>query len=159
MDAIIFEIKTGSKPINDDLDRVNCRHAGEIGHNNCGWCGQHDKPMFMCGCGLRHPELRIDPADAVLGLVAKLNKDNHGLTEALREAQQNEKDEHNNALGLMEKLIDSQGSAEQLLEALITTNTALMLSYHGRDIPDNIHGIVKENRTLIAKAKAEHVNA
>jgi hypothetical protein len=50
-------------------------------------------------------------------------------------------------------------AAPELLEALITSNTALMLSYHGRDIPDNIHRIVEENRILIAKTTGKHVPA
>lgn len=38
MNAIEFEKKTGYKPENDDLDRVNCEDVGKIGHQQCGWC-------------------------------------------------------------------------------------------------------------------------
>jgi len=50
MNAIEFEKKTGYKPENDDLDRVNCEDVGKIGHQQCGWCEKHDKPRFECGC-------------------------------------------------------------------------------------------------------------
>ena len=46
----LFEEKTGSTPIEDDLERCNCKLAGQIGHWNCGWCEKHDTPRFMCGC-------------------------------------------------------------------------------------------------------------
>jgi hypothetical protein len=40
----------GTPPEQDDLDRVNCKLVGNIGHHDCGWCEKHDKPRFMCGC-------------------------------------------------------------------------------------------------------------
>jgi len=45
-----FERKTGQPPEDDDLERANCRKAGEHGHFGCGWCDGCDRPHFMCGC-------------------------------------------------------------------------------------------------------------
>ena len=50
MNAEEFEEKVGRAPIHDDLERVNCPDAGELGHWYCGWCPEHDKPRFECGC-------------------------------------------------------------------------------------------------------------
>jgi len=49
MNAEEFEQKTGNKPIDDDLKRVNCRWVGQVGHWLCGWCSRCDLPMFYCG--------------------------------------------------------------------------------------------------------------
>lgn len=35
---------TGREPEQDDLERVNCKQAGEIGHLCCGWDEISDKP-------------------------------------------------------------------------------------------------------------------
>ena len=51
--AEMFEKATGQEPVQDDLARVNCERAGEIGHMDCGWCTFHNKPHFMCGCRVR----------------------------------------------------------------------------------------------------------
>lgn len=48
--AEIFKEKVGRDPEHDDLDRCNCNKAGEAGHLQCGWCEDHDKPRFDCGC-------------------------------------------------------------------------------------------------------------
>lgn len=48
--AEIFLQKTGRAPVQDDLERSNCPHAGELGHAYCGWCSLHDLPKFSCGC-------------------------------------------------------------------------------------------------------------
>lgn len=45
-----YKVKFGSEPIQDDLDRVNCKEAGKVGHFCCGECEKHLKPRFMCGC-------------------------------------------------------------------------------------------------------------
>ena len=37
-------------PFVGDLDRVNCHLAGHVGHQNCGVCGNHNRPRFECGC-------------------------------------------------------------------------------------------------------------
>ena len=47
-----FREKTGRDPENDDLERVNCPFAGSTMHSMCGWCQEHDKPRFYCGCAL-----------------------------------------------------------------------------------------------------------
>lgn len=49
-----FEKKFGRKPIQDDLDRVNCKEVGTVGHSQCGVCTTHDKPRFGCGCLANH---------------------------------------------------------------------------------------------------------
>lgn len=50
MDAKEFKEITGDEPELDDLDRVNCKLAGEAGHSSCGMCPVHNKPRFRCGC-------------------------------------------------------------------------------------------------------------
>ena len=50
MDEYNFFIILGRWPAADDLDRVNCDEAGEIGHLCCGWCALHNVPIFECGC-------------------------------------------------------------------------------------------------------------
>jgi hypothetical protein len=35
----------GREPEKDDLERANCRRAGEPGHQTCGIC-EHGKPVF-----------------------------------------------------------------------------------------------------------------
>ena len=49
IDAAQFAKATGREPEDDDLERSNCRLAGNIGHSYCGWCSEHDKPRFICG--------------------------------------------------------------------------------------------------------------
>lgn len=53
MTAVMYESITGDKPIQDDLERVNCPNAGEIGHSNCGWCFKCNTPAFSCTCTRR----------------------------------------------------------------------------------------------------------
>jgi len=48
--AEMFIKATGYAPQHDDLDRCNCTRAGDIGHWSCGWCEEHNKPRFVCGC-------------------------------------------------------------------------------------------------------------
>lgn len=50
MTAEEYEELLGVAPIQDDLERVNCKTAGQTGHRQCGWCLEHQKPRFMCGC-------------------------------------------------------------------------------------------------------------
>jgi len=45
--AEYFEKITGWKPVQDDLDRCNCKNAGEIGHKNCGWNFVKNLPNFV----------------------------------------------------------------------------------------------------------------
>jgi hypothetical protein len=44
-----FVSRVGRKPENDDLDRCNCKEAGEVGHYYCGWNKEKDLPVFMVG--------------------------------------------------------------------------------------------------------------
>jgi hypothetical protein len=44
---------TGRKPQDDDLERCNCPEAGTWGHMSCGWCKEHNGPMFECGCATK----------------------------------------------------------------------------------------------------------
>ena len=37
---------TGREPEQDDLERVNCKQAGEIGHFCCGWDEPANLPRF-----------------------------------------------------------------------------------------------------------------
>jgi hypothetical protein len=45
-----FTQRFGFEPEHDDLDRVNCKDAGSLGHMCCGVCSTHNKPRFICGC-------------------------------------------------------------------------------------------------------------
>ena len=45
--AKYFTEKVGNSPENDDLERVNCPQAGELGHFFCGWNEEKDLPRFM----------------------------------------------------------------------------------------------------------------
>jgi hypothetical protein len=46
----IFFQATGRLPQDDDLQRCNCKKAGEPMHLSCGWCDKHGVPIFECGC-------------------------------------------------------------------------------------------------------------
>jgi hypothetical protein len=46
----IFLEKTGFLPEQNDLERANCKRAGETIHIFCGWCEKHDKPRVVCRC-------------------------------------------------------------------------------------------------------------
>lgn len=50
MDEKEFYSLTGYEPLQDDLIRVNCVNAGEIGHKNCGWCHKCNLPKYSCSC-------------------------------------------------------------------------------------------------------------
>ena len=39
-----YEKATGSKPIQDDVERANCSRAGVAGHDSCGWCVKNNVP-------------------------------------------------------------------------------------------------------------------
>ena len=45
----MFELATGEKPVNDDLERSNCAKAGEPGHTMCGWNRAANLPVYMAG--------------------------------------------------------------------------------------------------------------
>lgn len=40
----------GNLPKDDDLERVNCPYAGQLGHRHCGVCPDCTRPRFSCGC-------------------------------------------------------------------------------------------------------------
>lgn len=37
------------EPLQDDLERTNCKEVG-VRHFNCGICPAHCLPRFKCGC-------------------------------------------------------------------------------------------------------------
>jgi hypothetical protein len=45
-----YKKATGDDPANDDLERCNCEDAGKMFHHSCGWCFEHNRPIFQCGC-------------------------------------------------------------------------------------------------------------
>lgn len=47
----MFEEATNRTPEGDDMERVNCQFAGQLGHLCCGWCDEHNGPQYVCGCG------------------------------------------------------------------------------------------------------------
>jgi hypothetical protein len=51
-----FKAAMGRDPVQDELERCNCAAAGRIGHWGCGWCEEHNKPMFACPCMRRRME-------------------------------------------------------------------------------------------------------
>jgi hypothetical protein len=42
-----FEQATGYAPQGDDLERCNCRKAGQFGHLTCGWNSKTNLPIFI----------------------------------------------------------------------------------------------------------------
>lgn len=48
MNADQFKDAVGRDPEHDDLDRANCKKAGELGHHACGICADHKLPVFEC---------------------------------------------------------------------------------------------------------------
>ena len=42
-----YEEATGTKPKDDDLERANCKLAGQEGHMSCGWCQRYNLPYTM----------------------------------------------------------------------------------------------------------------
>lgn len=49
IDAARFRAATGRDPVNDDLERSNCPDAGKIGHWQCGWDYDAEKPVYETG--------------------------------------------------------------------------------------------------------------
>ena len=70
-----FKAITGREPQQDDLDRVNCAQAGQIGHGSCGLCRTCGKPRFVCG-GEEFPHAQLVKDQLVQSLKAQ------ALTEA-----------------------------------------------------------------------------
>jgi len=49
-----FKARFGFESTNDDIDRVLCFNAGEIGHESCGLCPCGKMPRFTCsGWGMQ----------------------------------------------------------------------------------------------------------
>jgi hypothetical protein len=46
IDAKTFKRATGFAPKDDDLERCNCKKAGEITHSMCGWDYERNLPNF-----------------------------------------------------------------------------------------------------------------
>jgi len=44
----LFKEYTGREPENDDLERCNCKKAGLLGHQQCGWCKVRNIPVYEC---------------------------------------------------------------------------------------------------------------
>lgn len=59
MTSIEFAAAVGSEPTHDDMERVNCRVAGTIGHSHCGWCWKCNKPRFICGHAHKSDEQQV----------------------------------------------------------------------------------------------------
>ena len=49
IDTSMFTELVGREPINDDLERVNCKKAGEVAHTTCGFSWEHNKPIYSVG--------------------------------------------------------------------------------------------------------------
>jgi hypothetical protein len=47
--AQLFKQYVGREPEDDDLERCNCKTAGEAGHTFCGWNSKENLPVFMVG--------------------------------------------------------------------------------------------------------------
>ena len=47
MDEVRFEILTGHAPIQDDLERANCKLHSATDHVFCGVCAKHGAPRFI----------------------------------------------------------------------------------------------------------------
>ena len=45
--ALQFYLAVGYLPYQDDLLRCNCVEAGRVGHFDCGWSEEENKPLFM----------------------------------------------------------------------------------------------------------------
>lgn len=56
-----FEKATGRAPVLDDLERANCREAGQPGHTACGIC-EHGLPVFECApCFVATTQRKVTP--------------------------------------------------------------------------------------------------
>jgi hypothetical protein len=45
--------------------RSKCQRVGEEGHTNCGWCEEHKKPRFFCGCRVSHKPPMTEEAEGI----------------------------------------------------------------------------------------------
>jgi len=53
-----FRQATGRDPEQDDLERVNCPNAGEVGHWGCGWDKRLNLPVFEVGFSRAQEKMR-----------------------------------------------------------------------------------------------------
>lgn len=51
-----FVLFARRRPKWDELDRMTCGLAGDLGHSLCGWCSRHHKPRVDCLCRVRSME-------------------------------------------------------------------------------------------------------
>ena len=49
VDDELTEFENIYEPTDDDLQRCNCALAGELGHTQCGWNWDHNKPQYALG--------------------------------------------------------------------------------------------------------------
>lgn len=47
--AEMFKEFTGREPMDDDLERCNCKKVGQPGHMSCGWNKALNLPRFEVG--------------------------------------------------------------------------------------------------------------
>ena len=45
----MFKKFTGREPVDDDLERCNCKKVGKPGHMQCGWNSVLNLPRFEVG--------------------------------------------------------------------------------------------------------------
>lgn len=43
---VLVERMCGCAP--DCAERMTCDRGGEVGHSQCGWCAEHEKPLHKC---------------------------------------------------------------------------------------------------------------
>ena len=55
-----FISATGREPEQDDLERVNCKQAGDVGHWCCGWNVEHNRPQADIGPRSNDPKVTFD---------------------------------------------------------------------------------------------------
>ena len=84
--APVFEALTGREPVNDDLERVSCKRAGQFGHYMCGMCREHTLPRFECGCLWVATDEEMDFDGAIL------TQPGESLVETVREAREKDDD-------------------------------------------------------------------
>lgn len=56
----MFIEAVGQEPTHDDLERCNCKRAGQIGHTYCGWDQELQLPEFIA-VGERALRRRLGP--------------------------------------------------------------------------------------------------
>lgn len=75
--AGLFEHYVGCPPEDDDLERCNCRFAGALGHQFCGWNDEKNLPQFMVGplpLFWHDKELELQPLNQIPLVVADFER-------------------------------------------------------------------------------------